>query len=227
MPKTEVSLFCPDGGYKGGSDAIWLANFAQSCVSEKGCFVDLGIGCGTASFAFLQNCPQWQGLGIDFDADLISASRENIQRLHLESRLEVSLIDISDPSSLQAVKKKFDLVLANPPWHLEGQGRLPSSLIRKRALFGTSITLPLFAKAAAFLLKKGGHFACIVGSSRLADCCLALHQAHLTPRRMQVIYPSPKSPASFILLESSQERYFKAGLLTIEAPLITMPQRSL
>lgn len=225
-------LIRPEGAYGGGEDALWLAAFAGAGTrAAKGSLIDIGTGCGTVALACLlreEAMSAWTGVGLDMDAELVAAATENARRLGLDERFRADVADVTRQENLvlwrrQATGKRgFDLVLANPPWRLEDQGRLPPSPARRRALFGTRTTLPAFAAAAAFLLRPGGRYACIVGASRLADACTALHTASLTPRRLRCIHPEPGAPAILALLEAVREHgggSAREGILDVETPI--------
>lgn len=237
-----AGLVRPEGAYRGGSDALWLADFARAGTGGRraGRFVDLGAGCGTVSLAFLLAGGEgdaWTGCGLDIEPDLVAAARSNACRLGYAERFCAAVVDLCDPAAVDAWRwggagdlsygsegsggagGGCDLVLSNPPWRLEGRGRVPPSAARRRALFGTPETLPAFARAGASLLAPGGRFACIVGAERLADCCAALRSAGLTLRRLRCVHAHPGAPAMLALLEAARERPAREGLLAVEAPL--------
>lgn len=231
-----AGLIRPEGAYRGGADAVWLADFARAAVAGRrtGRFVDLGVGCGTAGLAFLQAGGEgdaWIGSGLDIDPDLVAAAESNARLLGHAGRFRSAVVDVTDPEALALWRRGahdpaaggFDLVLSNPPWRLEGQGRVPPSPARRRALFGTPGTLPAFARAAALLLAPGGRFACVVGAARIADCAVALAAAGLTPRRLRCIHPRADAPAMLALFEAFRENPPRAGLLAVDAPLIVRP----
>lgn len=229
-PTFPTGLARPEGAYKGGADALWLADFARAGVAGRraGRFVDLGVGCGTAALAFLLAGGEgdaWTGSGLDSDPALVAAAQSNACRLGYAERFRAAVVDLRDPAAVETWRRGeaaggYDLVLSNPPWRLEGRGRVPPSPARRRALFGTPETLPAFIRAAASLLAPGGRFACIVGAERLADCCAALWAAALTPRRLRCVHARPDAPAMLALLEAVRERPAREGLLAVEAPLV-------
>lgn len=231
-----AGLARPEGAYGGGADALWLADFARVAVAGRrtGRFVDLGVGCGTAGLAFLLAGGEgdvWIGSGLDIDPDLVASAEGNARRLGYGERFRSAVADVTDPEALELWRRGAqgpgaggcDLVLSNPPWRLEGQGRVPPSPARRRALFGTPDTLPAFARAAALLLAPGGRFVCIVGAARIADGAVALSAAGLTPRRLRCVHPRADAPAMLALFEAVRESPPRAGLLAVDAPLIVRP----
>lgn len=229
----------PQGAYRSGADALWLADFVAfpPDTAKGGVFVDLGTGCGMAAFALLlryegedaggRRGAAPRGAGIEIDGELAEAARRNALSLGLDRRMRVFVGDVGDQGLVQGVRAAHgacDLALANPPWRLLGQGREPPSPRRGRALFGTPETLPAFAASACLLLRPGGRFAWVVGAARLADAIAALASAGLTPRRLRCIHAHAGAPAMLALIESVKKgqggrRVATPPPLHVEAPL--------
>ena len=81
--------------------------------------LDLGTGSGCILLSLLAKKINVQGVGIDISAAAISIARRNAKNLHLESRVN---LNVSDWFS-NVGKRKFDLIVSNPPYvhpnHLE------------------------------------------------------------------------------------------------------------
>ena len=93
----------------------------------------------------------------------------------------------------------FDCVMTNPPWRVEGSGRVPPSDLRRRALFGTPETFRDFFAAADALLKNGGLLAAGSGAERTADMLAALPK-RLNPEVLRFVFTKNSAPAEFVLL---------------------------
>lgn len=231
----------PEGSFRFSMDALLLAAFAIRktetsaqpvpdpfrVVSEHPIrtFVDMGTGCGVVAFALLlltqgsKNESFWRGIGLDMDADLVASAQNNTVQLDFEDRFTALQTDIADVENLRALRRQYgaaELVLANPPWHLEGSGRTPVALSRRRALFGDNDTLHRFARAASVLGAEKSRFSCVLGANRLPDMFRALDQAGLHPSRLCFVHKQSSSPARLCLLESRRT----ACLLRVEPPLV-------
>lgn len=93
----------------------------------------------------------------------------------------------------------FDAVLTNPPWRVEGAGRVPPSELRRRALFGTPETFREFFSAADALLKNGGLLLAVSGAERTADMLSSLPK-RLHPEVLRFVFTKENAPAEFVLL---------------------------
>jgi len=94
----------------------------------------------------------------------------------------------------------FDAVICNPPWRLEGRGRLPPSALRRKALFGDEKTLGRFFSAADSLLRQGGVFCCVCGAERTADMLESL-PGRLHPELLRYVFTGRPS-AEFVLMKA-------------------------
>ena len=74
--------------------------------------LDLGTGSGCILLSLLAKKINVQGVGIDISAAAISIARRNAKNLHLESRVS---LNVSDWFS-NVGKRKFDLIVSNPPY---------------------------------------------------------------------------------------------------------------
>jgi len=83
------------------------------CRNEKGKFrvLDLGTGSGALALSIAHARPNVEVVAVDSSADALKVARENTQRLNINN---VQLIVSDWFSALQG--KRFDLIVANPPY---------------------------------------------------------------------------------------------------------------
>lgn len=216
----------PDGALRFGLDALLLAAFAaRHCEERRARFsrarrqapalsvAELGCGCGAALLGLALRCPETRGLGLEREPALLEAARRNACKLGLEQSLLFRVADLAHP--LPEADGTRDLVLANPPYGLPGQGRASPSVLRERALRDAE-ALDVFCRAAARLLRHHGHFFCIFEARSLPRLCAALESARLGLRRIIPVRPHRHSPATRLLVEARKDA---APELRLEAPL--------
>ena len=79
--------------------------------------LDLGTGPGTLLLAALDQWPGATGLGVDCSAEALTMAADNARRLGLADRAVVQAGDWFQPGDwVAAINRRFDLVLANPPY---------------------------------------------------------------------------------------------------------------
>ncbi len=213
-------LIQPEGSYRFGADALLLAAWSAVCLAPKEVFrfADVGTGCGAAGLALLLLHPGSRGLGVDREPILIRAAEANARALGLEGRFTAVCGDVGEPLFASAVETfgLCDLVLSNPPWYEEGKGRPPACRLRRRALFGGSETLSLFARACSRLLTATGCCCTAVGAFRARDQLAALERAGLFPCRLREVCSVPGRAPWLTLIEA---RTLPAPL-RVEPPLL-------
>lgn len=209
----------PEGSFHFSADALLLARFAaEQALPEGAALAELGTGCGVVSLAVLLEKPQWRAVGLEREAILVEAAERNAAVLGLSEAFMPLCGDVTKRDDLRRIRARlaeqdgagesaakidtlpmFDAVLTNPPWRVEGSGRVPPSDLRRRALFGTPETFRDFFAAADALLKNGGLLLAVTGADRIADLLSALPK-RLHPEVLRFVFTKENAPAEFVLL---------------------------
>ncbi len=207
-PHYPRGLAQPQGAYRFGLEALLLAAFAARVLRgrrsvERACAVaELGSGCGAALLGVALQSPGARCLGLEREPALVAAARANAEALGLSGRVRFTEADVAAPRPQEAARQ--DMVLANPPWGLQGSGRPSPSGMRESALRAESTpggdAFPVFCQAAARLLRHKGAFCCIVPASALTRVCAALEGAGLGLRRILPLRPRSGEAATRLLL---------------------------
>ena len=194
-------LMQPEGSFRFSADALLLAAFASGKDARRA--VDLCTGCGVVAFGLALRFPELACTGLDKEATLIEAARVNARALGLDERAGFVQGDVADmglPARLG--HGTCELVTANPPYRLAGTGRRINSPTRRAALEAPQGVLVEFARAAAYLLRHHGRFACVFPPARLGDLFAVLRSARLEPRRLRCVHPRPGAQAGLVLVEA-------------------------
>jgi tRNA1Val (adenine37-N6)-methyltransferase len=156
----------PQTGFRAGLDAVMLAAAVPAETGQN--VLELGAGAGTASLCLAARVPGLTLRGIEIDPALVMLANQNAQA---NAMVGVQFVE-SDLFALpQALKRDFDQVLANPPFH--GPGRASPDSARTRALMDEG-------KLADWLLAglkrtvSGGSFTAILRADRLGEALAAL-----------------------------------------------------
>lgn len=233
----------PQGSLRFGADALLLAAFAARGVEgmnetrrKQLTAAELGCGCGAALLALALRCETVTGLGLEREAPLVQVATANALRLGLADRLHFAQADLADRALLAALPAtpavpgvngckagSLDLVLANPPYGVEG--RPSQSRMRERALRGTqgahvaenrTQVLTVFCRAAAGLLRHQGYFFCIYDALALPHLSSALDAAGFGLRGLLPVRTYASRPALRVLVLARKNA---AHQCAIEAPL--------
>ena len=224
----------PHGSLRFGADALLLAAFAARGVEgmnearrKQLTAAELGCGCGAALLALALRCTTVTGLGLDREAPLVLAATANALHLGLADRLHFAQADLADKAFMAALPAasgyragSLDLVLANPPYGVDG--RPSPSPLRERAMRGAqgkedrTHVLTIFCRAAAALLRHQGYFFCIYDALALPLLSGALDAAGFGLRGLLPVRTHASKPALRVLVLARKNT---AHRCEIEAPL--------
>lgn len=210
----------PESGYRCSQDALLLASYAPVSSAPRR-VVDLGAGCGVVGFGLLLRCPADHVTGVELQPELAACARENAQALGLSGCYVLLANDLRQlRGDGQLGAGGFDLVLANPPYHAAGRGRLSPHAGRRLARCEEQACLADFLSTAAWLLRPGGLLCLVHRPERLAELLAGLDAARLAARRLRFVHTRPGRPAALVLLEARKPSRPGAAALAIEAPLL-------
>lgn len=199
-------------GYRFSIDSILLAAFARLKANDRA--VDLGTGCGIVALmaAFLH--PDVSVVGVEIQPDLAALARANAADNRLADR--VTIIEGDLRRLTRASVGAAHHVLANPPYHRPGSGRLNPDDEKAAARHEILASLGDYIAAARRLLDPGGRFTAIYPAERIVDLIWGLRQDGLEPKRLRLVHPYPGAAAGHGLVEAVRG----AGPgLRIDAPL--------
>ncbi len=93
-----------------GTDAVLLG--ALTHVEQVDAILEIGCGCGIISLMLAQRCDA-NIVGIDIHENSVKQANENFKNSPWSNRLTATLKDARNFNS----KKKFDLIVSNPPYY--------------------------------------------------------------------------------------------------------------
>ena len=174
-----------------------MAHFAT--VRPGVAAVDLGAGTGVLGLLLLAR-GAGRVLGVELNAAMAEMAGRSACLNRLEDRLKIMTADIRRLKDLLPGGHE-ELVVANPPYRPVGGGLVSPSAGIALARHEVAGSLSDFVAAARFLVKYRGRFAMIHLPERLPEILRVMADAHLEPKRLQLVYPSPGRKPKFLLVE--------------------------
>lgn len=161
-----------------GGDAISLANFARLKKSERA----LDLGTGTGILAILLNGRYGARFtAVDIRADMCALALESVKLNAQEDAIDIRCADLRTLRP-KAGFENFDAAICNPPYYSGGTQSADEQ--RRQSRHQDSCTLRDVAACAARLLKESGRLYVCCPVSQFADCCAALIEHDLQPKRV-------------------------------------------
>ncbi|MEZ6852669.1 tRNA1(Val) (adenine(37)-N6)-methyltransferase [Halodesulfovibrio aestuarii] len=208
-------LFQPEGTFRFSMDALLLARFVGAAKYRTA--VDLGTGCGIVGLTMLLENEQLAVTGLELQPVLLDAAKQNAESLGVAERFSGTLVDVGNIRASGLAAESADLVVSNPPYRRQNQGRHAATQERTCALFETEGALEAFVQAASFLVKNKGAFSCIFPSERLEELVVVCSRNKLTPKRIKFIHSKADQNSTLVLLEARKNG--NCGVV-VEAPLV-------
>jgi tRNA1Val (adenine37-N6)-methyltransferase len=206
-------------GYRYSLDAVLLAHFACSIPGRSA--LELGMGNGAVSLLLARRRAGLKIVGLELQEILASQAQRSLILNGLEKRIQVLVADWGRASHFFP-PGFFDLVVANPPYRVEGTGRSSPRPEVALAKHGPQGGLQDLLKAASWVLKAKGIVALIYHASSLADLMANLREVRLEPKRLRLVHSFPGCEAEFALLSARKEA--RLGLQVLP-PLVLFSER--
>jgi tRNA1Val (adenine37-N6)-methyltransferase len=160
-----VCVTQPETGFRSGLDAVMLAAAVPARAGESA--LELGAGAGTASLCLMVRVPGVALTGVEIDPELAALAGKNAAANGMEATFLAGNI-FHLPTDL---KRDFDQVFCNPPFHGEGQSSPDAA---RRAALSDDGKLRDWLKLGLQRTVSGGFFTTILRADRLAEALAAL-----------------------------------------------------
>ena len=206
-----------------GVDAVLLSAFTKLKPAQT--IVDLGCGNGIISLLLHPKAQKLKSshttkkcsfIGIEIQEAAVQMAQKSVEMNGLQDNIKILNGDIKNIKNLMQ-GQNIDVVVSNPPYMLPSASIANSTDEKTIARHEVLCSLDDIIAAAFYLLKSNGSFFMIHRPYRLQEIFCALQKYHLTPRRMQFVYPTINASPEMVLIEARPN--YKADL-KIDAPLI-------
>ena len=204
----------PESGFRFSMDALLLAAFAGR-EQVRGRVLDLGTGCGVVGLGLALDHPDFFGIGLDLNPDMLRHARENVCRLGFEERFALLRADACGPWGF--APESMDLVLSNPPYRDPGRGRTCPDEAKALARFEQRAGLADFVRAAAYLVRNRKSCAFIHLAERVDELLDLLRASRLQPKEVLFVHQRKGTAARLVLVRSLKNG---GPGLTVHPPLI-------
>lgn len=213
-----ITLSQPRTGFRAGLDSVLLG----AAVSKgRKSLLDLGCGVGTAAFVAMSFAPEMAATLVDQNAEATALAEINAADNGFSGRTKVLLADVASKGLARLgaglADNAYDVVIANPPFFIDGAGTLAGDQGRAGARHMDAAMLDLWVRTAAGCASGGGEVIFIYPAESLAPLLAAFSQ------RFGGITVLPFNPRP----EALVTRVLVRGIKGSRAPLSLLPSRAL
>ncbi|MBP3428760.1 MAG: tRNA1(Val) (adenine(37)-N6)-methyltransferase [Clostridia bacterium] len=187
----------PDG-FRFGTDAVLLADFAGAKRGEHIC--DMGTGTGVLPLLLSARAE-----GTTFDAfeiqhDVADMAMRSVQINGLQDRIRVHCADCRDAARMIG-HECCHLVVSNPPYTRQGAGLVSPEKTRALSRSDSDCSLEEWIAACGRVLRNGGRLCCVFPAPRFLELCDAMRSARVEPKRVCFVAARPEAAPKLVLLE--------------------------
>lgn len=200
----DIKIFQNPEDFCYGVDAVLLADFAARVINEKNLssVIDLGSGTGIVPLILSHKTDAERLVGVEIQEKSFNTGLKSIEINGLEGRVESVNSNVTNICTERDELEKcsFDVVTANPPYTISGDGIIGDNRAKAIARHEIEGTLNDFVECAARLLRDKGEFFMVHRPSRLVDICCICRNNELEPKEVQMISGHPMEAPNILLV---------------------------
>lgn len=209
-----LKIIQPKSGYRFSLDAVLLTHFCS--LNRVKQVVDLGTGSGVIPLLLTYLAPHLQITGIEIQEQMADRAKRSVNYNGLEERIKIINLDIKKIKEV-LTGGTADLVVMNPPFYKEGEGKVSLNSEEAIARHELKITMRELVQMANYLLKSNGRLALIQRADRLPEILNLLTANNINPTRLRLVHAHSNSEAKLVLVEGQKNN---RSPLKILPPLI-------
>ena len=187
-----------EAGFRFGTDAVLLADFAMAKRGERVC--DMGTGTGVLPLLIAARAEDTQFDTFEVQADVADMAARSVRLNGLESRIRVHHADCREAARVIG-HEVCSLVVTNPPYTRQGAGLVSPE--RSRALSRSDSDCPIgeWMAACARVLQNGGRLCCVFPAPRFLQLCDAMRASRVEPKRVRFVAARAYAAPKLVLVE--------------------------
>lgn len=189
-----LSVFQKRKGYRYTVDSYLLAAFVEEEPGTEA--LDIGSGSGVVSL-LLASVKNLRMTGIEIQQELAEMSRRSVEKAGLADRIFIICCNIKNYSG-----RRFDAILANPPFRPKNTGRVNPLSEKAIARHELELDLDSLLEKTYQLLNTGGRFYIVYPSWRLPDLISSLREHRLEPKRLRFVHTTVESHSEICLVNA-------------------------
>lgn len=185
-------------GFRFGTDAVLLADFARAKKGEH--IADIGTGTGVLPLLLSARAENTTFDAFEIQADVADMAARSVRLNGLESRIRVHCADCRDAAGIIG-HERCQMVVTNPPYTAKNAGLVSPEETRALSRSDSGCTLDEWIAACGRLLKNGGRLCCVFPAPRFLALCDAMRSARVEPKRVRFVAARETVAPKLVLLE--------------------------
>ena len=151
-------------GYRAAIDPVFLAAAIDANAGDR--VLDVGSGTGAASLCLAARVQGVEITGIEIQPEYAEMARKSAGLTGVEKQINFITADLTALPTSEKFRE-FDHVMTNPPYIMEGKGRLPLDKTKARATLESNVALDQWIFHCLKMTRSRGIFTIIHRAERL------------------------------------------------------------
>ena len=185
-------------GFRFGTDAVLLADFAKPKKGERVC--DMGTGTGVLPLLLAARSEDTQFDAFELQADVADMAARSVQVNGFEARIRIHHADCREAAKIIG-HETCRLVVTNPPYTAQGAGLVSPQESKALSRSDSDVSIEAWMEACSRVLQNGGRLCCVFPAPRLLQLCDAMRMARVEPKRIRLIAARASVAPKLVLVE--------------------------
>ena len=198
LNRTGLRIIQHPGRFCFGMDAVLLASLATVKPGESVC--DFGTGSGVIPLLLCSRMADLRITGLEIQSDMAEMANRSVYCNSLQDRITILQADFCAAAAVTG-KRKFDLVISNPPYKALKDGLLNparAQAIARHEIYGGMDDL---LQSAAAVFKPLGRLALIYRPQRLVALLSGMAAVGIEPKRLRLIQSQLDKKPNLVFVE--------------------------
>ena len=198
LQRNGLRIIQREQGFRFGTDAVLLADFAKAKPGERVC--DMGTGTGVLPLLIAARSENTTFDAFELQPDVADMAARSVRINGLQARIRVHEADCREAAK-HIGYGVCHMVVTNPPYTAAGAGLVSPENTRALSRSDSDCPLDEWMAACAKVLKNGGRLCCVFPAPRLLQLCDAMRGAGVEPKRLRMIAARADAAPKLVLLE--------------------------
>lgn len=185
-------------GYRFSLDSLLLARFVE--VEGSARIADLGAGNGVVTLSLAVLHHGVEAVGVELQEAMADRARRGVDLNGVGERVRMVTGDVR-ALDRELARKRFDVVVCNPPYRPPRSGRVNPDAERLLARHEVAGGLADFVGAGASLLQHRGRMCLVYPAERAVELFSVMRRHGLEPRRVRFVHSFAAARATLVLAE--------------------------
>lgn len=192
----DLKIIQKKDGFKFGTDAVLLSDFAKNIQSEH--TLDLCTGTGIIPLLLYAKSKTRRFTAVEIQSEIADMAKKSMLLNNLSEEIKVVCEDLKNGVKLFG-KRKFDLITCNPPYVRSGV--LNSTDTKTVSRHEILCTLEDVVRVSSDLLTTSGRLCMVHRPSRTAELLFLMKKYKIEPKRMRFVHKNQNEPPVLVLVE--------------------------